>query len=385
MSELYTDFLIDTLIGNEAARQEAQWNLIASENICYEKARNICASVLTNKYAEGTAEKRFYQGCSNVNQIELLAIKRAKVLFGAEYANVQSHCGSSANLIMYLALLQKGDTILSMDFSCGGHLSHGHPKNISSQLFNFVHYGVDKNNHFIDYNEVEYLLQKHKPKLLISGASSYSQLIDYKIMYELAQKYNVYHMVDMAHIAGLVAAQVIPSPVPYADVVTSTTHKTIRGPRGAFILAKKQFAKKIDLATMPGIQGGPFMQVIAAKAWLFEYAKTKDFINYQRKILDNCQLMIQIFKDYGIPIISNGSANHLFVVDVSQLNKTGQEVAALLEQNNIIVNKNMIPYDTQSPFVTSGIRIGTSWITAQNKTEDEIKNKTLEMVKLIKK
>jgi glycine hydroxymethyltransferase len=383
MTEYCHDFLIEKILKKESERQKDQWNLIASENICYEAARMLCSSVFTNKYAEGTPERRFYQGCVHSNEIELLAIKRAKFLFNAEYANVQPHCGSSANLISYLALLEKGDSILSMDFSCGGHLSHGHPKNLSSQIFNFIHYGVDPITQVIDYNQIEYLLKTYKPKLLLSGASSYSQLIDYQVMYELAQKYNAYHMVDMAHIAGLVAAQIIPSPIKYADIITSTTHKTLRGPRGAFILAKEQFAKKIDNATMPGVQGGPFMNNIAAKAWLFQYALTEEFINYQKEVINNCQIMIDIFKKHNIPIISNGSSNHLFVVDLSQLNKTGHEAAELLEKNNIIVNKNMIPYDSKSPFVTSGIRIGTPWITAQNKTKEEIIEKTHQIANLL--
>jgi glycine hydroxymethyltransferase len=383
MIQRSSDFLLENLLTQEAKRQANQWNLIASENICYPTAQVLCGSILTNKYAEGTPIKRFYQGCGNINEIETLAIQRAQRLFQAEYANVQPHCGSSANLIAYLGLLSKGDTILSMDFSCGGHLSHGHPKNISSQLFNFIHYGVDPLTHLIDYNQIEHLLKIHKPKLLLSGASSYSQLIDYKRMYELARKYNALHMVDMAHIAGLVAGGIIENPTPYADIVTSTTHKTLRGPRGAFILAKEEFAKKIDLATMPGVQGGPFMNVIAAKAWLFEYALTNDFIDYQKQIITNCNLMVDILKKRDIPIISDGSANHLFVIDVSRLNKTGHAAAELLEKHNIIVNKNAIPYDKNSPFITSGIRIGTPWITAQKKTSQEITIKTNEIATLL--
>lgn len=383
MTKKYSDFLIKNILNQETLRQNNQWNLIASENICYPEAQALCSSIFTNKYAEGTPTKRFYQGCSNSNEIEILAIERAKRLFQAEYANVQPHCGSSANLIAYLALLKKGDTILSMDFTCGGHLSHGHPKNISNQLFNFIHYGVNPTTQIIDYNKVEELLNTHRPQLLLSGASSYSQLIDYKIMHELAKKYNALHMVDMAHIAGLIAADVIPSPIQYADIITSTTHKTLRGPRGAFILAKEEFGKKIDNATMPGVQGGPFMNVIAAKAWLFEYALTQDFILYQKQIIANCQIMVEIFKKKNIPIVTNGSANHLFLIDVSQLNKTGQEAAELLEKNNIIVNKNSIPYDQKNPFITSGIRIGTPWITAQNKTEKEIRTKTNEIANLL--
>lgn len=288
------------------------------------------------------------------------------------YANVQPHCGSSANLIAYLACLEKGDTILSMDFAAGGHLSHGHPKNISALLYNFVHYNVDPLTHFIDYNHVELQLKKYAPKMLISGASSYSRLIDYQIMYRLAQKYNAIHLVDIAHIAGLIAARVIPSPVGFCDIVTSTTHKTLRGPRSGFILANEEFSKKIDLAIMPGLQGGPFMHTIAAKAWLFHFAKTSDFAVYQNQIVKNCQLMVSVFKEYSIPIISGGSDNHLFVIDLRSFNKTGKEVAEELAKYDIYVNKNMIPYDMKSPLVTSGIRIGTPFITAQNKTSDQI-------------
>ncbi len=374
---------IKKIIDNEQVRQNEEWNLIASENICYYEARKLCSSIFTNKYAEGTISNRFYQGCKNINDIEELAVNNAKNLFKAEYANVQPHCGTSANLIAYLSLLEKGDTILGMDFSCGGHLSHGHSKNISSMLFNFVHYKVDQNTHLIDYNEVEDMLKTHRPKLLLSGASSYSQLIDYKIMHELAKKYNAFHMVDMAHIAGLIAAGIIPSPIPYADIITSTTHKTLRGPRGGFILAKEQFAKNIDRATMPGFQGGPLMNIIAAKAWLFEYTQTQQFINYQKKIIKNCQLMITILKKNNIPIISNGSANHLFVIDLHKFKKTGKDIAIALEKNNIIVNKNMIPYDLNNPFITSGIRIGTPFITAQKRTEEEIIKVTNKIISII--
>jgi glycine hydroxymethyltransferase len=383
MKNIYKDIQVEYFLKKEKERQEDSWNFIASENLCYDEARLLCSSIFTNKYAEGTPENRFYQGCVNVNEIELLAIKRAKELFNSEYANVQPHCGSSANLISYQALLKKGETILGMDFSCGGHLSHGYKKHISAQLYNFIHYGVDPITHLIDYNQIEYLLKKDKPKILLAGASSYSRLIDYHLMSSLAKRYNTLFMVDMAHIAGLVAAKIIPSPVPFADIVTSTTHKTLRGPRGGLILSKEEFQKKIELAVMPGVQGGPFMNVIASKAWLFKYAKTDDFIFYQKNVRENCEYIVSIFKNYNIPIISDGSENHLFVINLSSFNKTGNYISEKLEQKNIIVNKNMIPYDLNNPLKTSGIRLGTSFITAQKKTKEEINNKILEIIKII--
>jgi glycine hydroxymethyltransferase len=379
------NFLLDEIIEKELVRQESGWNLIASENCCYDEVYYYNNTVMTNKYAEGTYDNRFYEGCQYSNEIEKLAVDEVKKLYGMPYANVQPHCGSSANLIAYLASLEKGDTILSMDFAAGGHLSHGHPKNITSLLYHFVHYNVDPLTHYIDYNHVEWQLQKYSPKMLISGASSYSRLIDYKIMHQLAQKYNAIHLVDMAHIAGLIAARVIPSPVGFCDIVTSTTHKTLRGPRSGFILAEERFSKKINLAVMPGLQGGPFIHTIAAKAWLFDFAKTSEFALYQNQIVKNCQLMISVFKEHSIPIISGGSDNHLFVLDLRSFNKTGKEVAEELGRYNIYVNKNMIPYDTKSPFVTSGIRIGTPFITAQNKTSDQIVALTSQIASIIAK
>jgi glycine hydroxymethyltransferase len=385
MNNKYIDSEIISILRSETERQNNQWNLIASENICYEQAAQLCSSVFTNKYAEGTPVKRYYQGCEYNNEIELLAVKRAQALFKSEYVNVQAHCGTNANLIAYQALLTKGDLILGMGFSSGGHLSHGHPKNISAQLYQWVHYEVDPITHYIDYNHIEDMLKKYRPKVLLSGASSYSRLIDYKIMFELAQKYQAFHMVDMAHIAGLVAAGVIESPVPYADIVTSTTHKTLRGPRGGLILSKEMFAKKIDSAVLPGVQGGPLMNMVAAKAWLFEYAQTNTYKEYQHAIRNNCQYMVNVFREHNVPIISDGSDNHLFVVDLTSYNKNGRDIALALEKENIIVNQNMIPFDTQSPFLTSGIRIGTPWITAQEKTIADIRNVALKIIEIIKK
>lgn len=370
------DIILDHILEQEFKRQNEGWNLIASENLCFPEILKYQNNHTINKYAEGTFTNRFYEGCQYINEIEYLAVSRLTKLYNMPYANVQPHCGTTANLIAYMAVLSKGDTVLSMDFSCGGHLSHGHSMSISSQLYNFVHYGVDKESHIINYSEVEEQLKKHKPKLLISGASSYSRLIDYKKMYELAKQYNAIHMIDMAHIAGLIAANIIPSPAPYADIITSTTHKTLRGPRGAFIMSTDDFAKKINRAVMPGHQGGPFMNTITAKAWLFEYAKKNEFINYQKEILKNCQIMINILKKRKISIISNGSDNHLFVINLQPYQKTGKEIASLLARQNIYVNKNSIPYDIKMPSITSGIRIGTPFITSQQKTKKEIEEIT---------
>lgn len=360
------------LIQQEGLRQELGVNLIASESPASHEIRHIMASCLANKYAEGVPGKRFYAGCQYVDQIENLAIERVKKLFGAEHANVQPHAGAQANCAVYYALLKPGDTVLSMNFAAGGHITHGHQANFSGSLYSFVFYGVHKETGCIDFNEVEKLAFYYKPKLIIAGASAYSRVIDFKTFGEIARKIGAYLMVDMAHIAGLVAAELHPNPIPYADVVTSTTHKTLCGPRGAFILCKKELALRIDRAIMPGIQGGPFMHAIAAKAAAFKYAESQEFRDYQKQVILNAQVLAESLKQYGYTIVSGGTDTHLFLVDLRNKNITGKDAEIALAQHEIYVNRNMIPCDTQSPLVTSGIRIGTSFVTAQGKKEGDM-------------
>ena len=383
MNKIETKTNLDTLIKLELLRQKAGWNLIASENKCYSAIYKLIGSHLQNKYAEGIPTKRYYTGCKYIDEIEILAAKNGTELFEAEYINNQPHCGSSANLIAYQAICRHGDTILSMDFNAGGHLSHGYKRNITGQIYNFIHYNVHPITHIIDYDQIEDMIKKNSPRVVISGGSSYSRLIDYKYIYSLTQKYGILHLVDMSHIAGLIAAKIIPSPIPFADIVTSTSHKTLRGPRGAFIISRHEWKEKIEKAVLPGIQGGPFINIIAAKAWLFNYAKTEQFRNYQKKIIQNTQTMINIFQKNNIPIISNGSDNHLFIIDLSKFNKHGKTIADLLERENIFVNHNAIPYDKLPPSQTSGIRIGTPFITAQKKTTSEIIAVTEKIISII--
>lgn len=366
------------LIKQEEERQQNSINLIASENIAPDEVRQALTTCLSNKYAEGYPGKRFYSGCQYIDEIEQLAINRVKKLFGAEHANVQPHAGAQANLAVYYALLQPGETILSMNFAAGGHLTHGHPANIASSLYKFIFYGVDKNTEQIDFEEITKLAQLHKPKLILAGASAYSRKIDFQKFAQIAQNIGAYFMADMAHIAGLVVAGLHPNPTPYADVVTSTTHKTLRGPRGAFILCKKiatngiNIAEKIDRAVMPGIQGGPFMHAIAAKAIAFELAFQKEFKNYQQQVIINAQTLASKLQELGFRIVSGGTDTHLFLVDLISKNITGKQAEIKLAQHNIYVNRNMIPFDQQSPLVTSGIRIGTPFITSQGKTEKDM-------------
>jgi glycine hydroxymethyltransferase len=373
------------LLHQEIKRQDNTWNLIASENKCYEEIFTILGSALQNKYAEGIPGHRYYEGCTYIDEIEKLAEDNAKKLFNAEYVNTQPHCGSSANLIAYYTCCHPQDTILAMDFSSGGHLSHGYKKNISGMMYNFIHYKVKQDTHLIDYDEIEKLIKMHKPKIVISGASSYSRIINYEYIFHLTQKYNCIHMVDMAHIAGLIAAKAIPSPVPFADIITSTTHKTLRGPRGGFIMSKGEWQKKIQKAVLPGVQGGPFINTIAAKAWIFDYAQKPDFIAYQKNILKNTQLMVGKIKAAGIPIITDGSDIHLFLIDLRKYQANGKIIAKELAANNIYCNHNAIPYDPLPPTETSGIRIGTSFITAQKKTDAEILDMTDTIISIIKK
>lgn len=356
----------------ELKRQQGNIELIASENIVSPAVLAAAGTHLTNKYAEGYPAKRYYGGCQYVDIAEKLAIDRAKELFGAEYANVQPHCGASANLAVFFAFLQPGDTVLSMSLAHGGHLSHGSPVNISGKYFNIVPYFVDEKTSLIDYDEVERLAKECKPKLILAGASAYPRIIDFKRFREIADEVGAYLMVDMAHIAGLVAAGCHPSPVPYAHVVTTTTHKTLRGPRGGLILCKEELGKQIDKAIFPGTQGGPLMHIIAAKAVAFKEAMSDDFKKYQQQIVKNAKKLSNELIERGISLVSGGTDNHLMLIDLTGKGKTGKEIEALLDMAHITANKNAIPFDKQTPFVTSGIRVGTPAVTSRGMKEDDM-------------
>lgn len=357
----------------ELSRQRHNIELIASENIVSEGVLLAAGSILTNKYAEGYPGKRYYGGCMYVDEVEELARERAKKLFGAEHANVQPHCGANANLAAFFAFLQPGDTVLSMSLAHGGHLSHGSPVNISGKYFHIVPYGVSDSTQTIDYDEVERLAIENKPKLILAGASAYPRIIDFKRFREIADKVGAYLMVDMAHIAGLVAAGLHPSPVPYADVVTSTTHKTLRGPRGGLILCKEQYAKAIDKAIFPGTQGGPLMHIIAAKAVAFGEALTDEFKQYQTQIIKNAQVLASELTAKGINLVSGGTDNHLMLLDLRGTEVTGKELERRLDEVHITANKNAIPNDPESPFITSGLRVGTPAVTSRGFKEPEMK------------
>ncbi|MGE7365559.1 serine hydroxymethyltransferase [Desemzia incerta] len=360
-------------IGQEKQRQEQNIELIASENFVSEAVLAAQGSILTNKYAEGYPGKRYYGGCEYIDVVENLAIDRAKKLFGAEYANVQPHSGSSANMAAYNALLEHGDVVLGMDLTHGGHLTHGSPVNFSGKTYNFVPYVVDKDTEQIDYQEVRRLAMEHKPKLIIAGASAYPRAIDFKAFREIADEINAYFMVDMAHIAGLVAAGVHESPILYADVVTTTTHKTLRGPRGGMILAKEAFAKKLNSAIFPGIQGGPLEHVIAGKAIALKEAMQPDFGVYAKNVVKNAQAMAEVFLSSKARLISGGTDNHLLLLDVRNFALNGMQAEKLLDEVGITVNKNTIPFEELSPFKTSGIRIGTPAITTRQFDEEDAK------------
>ncbi|AIH04248.1 MULTISPECIES: serine hydroxymethyltransferase [Thermodesulfobacterium] len=360
------------LIQKERDRQEYQLEMIASENLAHEAIMEAEGSYLMNKYAEGYPEARYYGGCTYVDEVEKLAIERVKMLFGAEHANVQPHSGTQANMAVYFAVLNPGDTILSMNLSHGGHLSHGAAVNFSGKLYKIVHYGVSRETETIDYEEVRRLALEHRPKLIVAGASAYPRTIDFEAFYQIAQEVGAFLMVDMAHIAGLVAAGIHPSPLPYADFVTSTTHKTLRGPRGGFILCKEKFAKIIDKTVFPGIQGGPHMNVIAAKAVCFKQALEPEFKSYQQQVVKNAKTIAEVFKAEGFRIVTGGTDNHLILVDVSVNGLTGAEAEKLLEEAGITVNKNAIPFDPRPPRITSGIRIGTPAITTRGLKEKEV-------------
>ena len=365
---------IQKAIDQELSRQREKLEMIASENIVSTAVMQAQGSVLTNKYAEGYPGKRYYGGCEYVDIVEQLAIDRAKKLFGAEYANVQPHSGAQANTAVYFALLQPGDTILGMNLTDGGHLTHGSPVNISGKYFKIIPYGVDKETERIDYDELERLAKEHQPKLIVGGASAYSRVIDFERMAQIAKSVGAYFMVDMAHIAGLVAAGLHPSPVPYADVVTTTTHKTLRGPRGGLILCRDaEFGKQFNKAIFPGIQGGPLMHVIAAKAVAFKEALSDEFKVYQQQVLDNAKALADELVKKGFRIVSSGTDNHLMLVDLRSKNITGKEAQFLLDEIGITANRNTIPFEPLSPFVTSGIRLGTPALTTRGLKEEDIR------------
>jgi len=356
----------------EVNRQETHLELIASENFVSKAVLEAQGSVLTNKYAEGYPGKRYYGGCEFVDIAENIAIERAKKIFGAEHANVQPHSGSQANIAAYFAVLDVGDTILGMDLTHGGHLTHGSPVNFSGRFFNVVSYGVDKETEQIDYENVRKLALEHKPKMIVVGASAYPRIIDFKRFKEIADEIGAYVMVDMAHIAGLVAAGEHPNPVPHADIVTTTTHKTLRGPRGGMILSTADLAKKINSRVFPGMQGGPLMHTIAAKAVSFKEAMTDEFMQYQSQIVKNSKMLAKTLNKRGYKLVSGGTDNHLMLLDLTDKELTGKDAESALGRANITVNKNTVPFETQSPFVTSGIRIGTPAVTTRKMKEPEM-------------
>lgn len=365
----------------ELSRQQNKIELIASENFVSETVMEAMGTPLTNKYAEGYPGKRYYGGCEFVDVAENLAIDRAKELFGAEYANVQPHSGAQANMAVFFALLNPGDTVLSMSLAHGGHLSHGSPVNMSGKYFNIVPYGVTEDTNLIDYDEVERLALECKPKLILAGASAYPRTIDFERFSQIAKKVGAYLMVDMAHIAGLVAAGLHPNPVPYADVVTTTTHKTLRGPRGGLILSRDaEFGKQFNKAVFPGIQGGPLMHIIASKAVCFKEALSEDFKAYQQQIAKNAKAFAEGLSGEGLKLVSGGTDNHLILIDLTETGVTGKEAEHMLDEVGITVNKNAIPFDKQSPFITSGIRVGTPATTSRGFVEEDMR----EIAKLIK-
>lgn len=364
---------IYSLVEKELEREQDGIELIASENFASEAVMEAMGSYLTNKYAEGYPSKRYYGGCQVVDEVEELARERAKKLFGAEHANVQPHSGSQANMAVYFTILQPGDTVLGMNLSHGGHLTHGSAVNFSGRLYNFVSYGVNKETERIDYEEVRRLALEYKPKLIVAGASAYSRIIDFKKLKEICDEVAAYFMVDMAHIAGLVATGAHPSPVPYADFVTSTTHKTLRGPRGGLILCKEKYAKALDKNIFPGIQGGPLMHTIAAKAVCFKEALQPEFKEYIDRVVKNCKVLAEELVKYDFKLVSNGSDNHLILIDLNNKDITGKDAEKRLDSIGITVNKNTVPNETKSPFVTSGIRIGTAAVTTRGFDEEDMK------------
>jgi glycine hydroxymethyltransferase len=358
---------------NETKRENANIELIASENFVSEAVLEAQGSALTNKYAEGYPHARWYNGCEFVDNAESIAIERAKKIFGAEHVNVQPHSGTQANMVIYFAMLQPGDTVLAMDLACGGHLSHGHPHNFSGKFYRIVPYGVSRKTEMLDYGEIEEKAKAAKPKMILVGASAYPRSIDFARFRKIADAVGAFVFVDIAHIAGLVAAGLHQNPVEYAEFVTSTTHKTMRGPRGGFIMCRKEFAKKIDTEVFPGLQGGPLMHVIAAKAVCFKEALKPEFKKYQSQILKNCKALSGEMEALGYRIVAGGTDTHLFLVDLTKKQVTGKEAAAALDRAGITINKNLIPFDTRSPFVASGIRVGTPAVTTRGMKEREMK------------
>lgn len=368
------DAAVHTALKKEEQRQEEHIELIASENYASQRVMALQGSVFTNKYAEGYPQKRYYGGCENADTVEQLAIDRACQLFSANYANVQPHSGSQANAAVYMALLKQGDTFLGLCLDHGGHLTHGAKPNFSGKLYNAIQYGLNPDTGEVDYDEVERLALEHKPKMIVAGFSAYSRIMDWQRFRAIADKVGAYLFVDMAHVAGLVAVDLYPNPVPYADIVTTTTHKTLRGPRGGLILSKhdSDFTKQFNSLIFPGIQGGPLMHVIAAKAVALQEALQPDFKHYQQQVIDNARTMAATFQARGFNVVSGGTDNHLLLVDLVNKGITGKEADALLGRANITVNKNTVPNDPQSPFVTSGIRIGTPAVTTRGMGEDEV-------------
>ncbi|MGD9082187.1 MAG: serine hydroxymethyltransferase [Desulfobacterales bacterium] len=356
----------------EIERQKNTLELIASENIASAAIMAVQGSIFTNKYAEGYPDKRYYGGCEYVDIAEKLALNRAKKLFNAPYANVQPHSGSQANMAVYFALLEPGDTVLGMDLSHGGHLTHGSPVSFSGKLYNFFHYGVNRDTETIDYKELAALAEKHRPKLIIAGASAYPRIIDFEAFSQIVESVNAYFMVDMAHIAGLVATGLHPSPIPFADVTTSTTHKTLRGPRGGLILARTDYSDKLNSEIFPGIQGGPLMHVIAAKAVAFKEALSDSFVAYQKDVVKNAKVLANCLMDHGIKLVSGGTDNHMMIIDLRNLNITGKDAEDALGHAGITVNKNSIPFEKLSLSVTSGIRIGTPAVTTRGMKTPEM-------------
>lgn len=379
------DFELEKAMDLEAQRQLYNIELIASENYVSQDVLDAAGSILTNKYAEGYPNKRYYGGCEYVDVVEDLARDRLKQLFHAEHVNVQPHSGSQANMAVYLTILKPGDKVLGMDLAAGGHLTHGHPLNFSGILYNFVSYGVNEDNEEIDYEELRDIALKEKPKLLVAGASAYSKIIDFKKIGEICKEVGCYYMVDMAHIAGLVAAGLHPNPVEYADFVTSTTHKTLRGPRGGIVLCKQEFAAQLDRSVFPGMQGGPLMHIIAGKAACFYEALQPSFIDYQKQVLKNMKVLETTLRDEGFRLVANGSDNHLLLVDVkASLGLTGKECEIALDKAGITCNKNSIPFDKEKPFTTSGIRLGSAAMTTRGFKEEEFKKVGLWIAQVLK-
>lgn len=370
------------MIRREMSRQEHKIEMIASENFTSPAVMEACGSALTNKYAEGYPGKRYYGGCEHVDEVENIAIKRAKEIFGAEYANVQPHSGSSANIAVYFSMLDVGDTVLGMDLSNGGHLTHGSPVNMSGKNYNFVSYGIDTESEQIDFDEVLKVAKEAKPKMIVAGASAYPRTIDSKKFKEVADEVGAILMVDMAHIAGLVAAGLHPNPMEYADIVTTTTHKTLRGPRGGMILAKEEYGKKLNSAIFPGIQGGPLMHIIAGKAVCFKEAMEPGFVEYQKQVIKNAKVLADELMNRGVNLVSNGTDNHLVLLNLIGKDLTGKDAEFYLDEANITTNKNTVLNDPNGPFVTSGVRMGTPAMTTRGFKEDDVR-KTAEAICLV--